>query len=59
AFSRKSNSNNLLGLIELSYVIERRIKTGVGNFNIWNKLEILVASFILNEPLNNINKEIS
>ena len=59
AFSRKSNSNNLLGLIELSYVIDRRIKTGAGNFNIWNQLEILVASFILNEPLNDINKEIS
>ena len=56
--SRQSNSDNLLDLIEFSYVIDRRIKTGFGNFNVWHKLEILVASFILNEPLNNIKKEI-
>jgi len=58
AFSRKSNSDNLLGLLELSYVIDKKIKTGSGNFNVWHQLEILVASFILNEPLNNMNKEI-
>jgi DNA polymerase-3 subunit delta len=57
AFSRKSNSDNLLGLLELSYVIDKKIKTGSGNFNVWHQLEILVASFILNEPLNNMNKE--
>ncbi len=56
--SRQSDSHNLLDLIELSYVIDRRIKTGFGNFNVWHQLEILVASFILNEPLNNIKKEI-
>ena len=56
-FSRKSNSDNLLELIELSYMIDKRIKTGVGNFNVWHQLEILVSSFILNEPLNKINKE--
>jgi DNA polymerase III delta subunit len=57
-FSRKSNNNNLLDLMELCYVIDRRIKTGAGNFNVWHQLEILVASFILNEPLNNMSKEI-
>ena len=57
-FARQSSSNNLSDLIELSYIIDRRIKTGAGNFNVWHQLEILVASFILNEPLNNIRKEI-
>ncbi len=56
-FMRKSTSNNILKLLELSYAIDRRIKTGVGNFKVWHQLEILAASFILNKSLNNMSKE--
>ena len=58
SFIHKSTSNSILNLLELCYVIDKRIKTGVGNFKTWHQLEILIASFILNEPLNNMSKEI-
>lgn len=57
SFIHKSTSNSILNLLELCYVIDKRIKTGVGNFKTWHQLEILIASFILNEPLNNMSKE--
>ena len=48
----------MLDLLELCYMIDKRIKTGAGNFKVWHQLEILITSFILNEPLNNMSKEI-
>ena len=56
-FIRKSTSDGILSLLELCYMIDKRIKTGVGNFKVWHQLEILITSFILNKPLNNLSKE--
>ena len=58
-FIRKSTSNSILNLLELCYMIDKRIKTGAGNFKVWHQLEILITSFILNEPFNNMSKEMS
>ena len=32
-----------------NYFIDKSIKTGVNNINIWHQLEILISSFILNK----------
>ena len=58
-FIRKSTSNDILSLLELCYMIDKRIKAGAGNFKVWHQLEILITSFILNKPLNNMSKETS
>ena len=58
-FSRNSDSDNVSDLLELCFVIDKKIKTGKGQVKVWHQLEILVSSFILNEPLNHISKEIS
>ena len=51
-YSRLVNNINtqiLESLMELCYFIDKSIKTGVNNINIWHQLEILISSFILNK----------
>ena len=47
--ANNANSQILESLMELCYFIDKSIKTGANNINIWHQLEILISSFILNK----------
>lgn len=54
----KVNPKNLIVLIEYCHNIDKSIKTGVGDINLWHQLEILISCFILNKSIEDfIGKE--
>ena len=40
-----------MGLLQSCYAIDRSIKLGIKNSDIWHDLEVLVIDFIMKKPL--------
>ena len=51
-FATSSNNNVLSDLIEFCYSIDKSIKGGINDINIWHQLEILISCFILGKSPN-------
>ena len=45
--------NTLENMLEFCYSIDKSIKLGSNNINIWHQLEILVSCFVMRKPINN------
>ena len=50
-FSENYNKEHLMGLLQSCYAIDKSIKLGIKNSNIWHDLEVLVIAFIMKKPL--------
>ena len=50
-FSENYNKEHLMGLLQSCYAIDKSIKLGIKNSNIWHDLEVLVLAFIMKKPL--------
>ena len=50
-FSENYNKEHLMNLLQSCYAIDKSIKLGIENSNIWHDLEVLVVAFIMRKPL--------
>tara|TARA_X000001036_G_scaffold45942_2_gene36789 strand:+ start:2615 stop:3613 length:999 start_codon:yes stop_codon:yes gene_type:complete len=50
-FSDNYNKEHLMVLLQSCYAIDKSIKLGIKNSNIWHDLEVLVIAFIMKKPL--------
>ena len=50
-FSENYNKEHLMGLLQSCYAIDKSVKLGIKNSNIWHDLEVLVIAFIMKKPL--------
>ncbi len=50
-FSKNYNKEYLMDLLQSCYAIDKSIKLGINNSNVWHDLEVLVIAFIMKKPL--------
>ena len=50
-FSENYNKEHLMNLLQSCYAIDKSIKLGIENSNIWHDLEVLVVAFMMKKPL--------
>ena len=50
-FSKDYSKQHLMDLIQYCYAIDKAIKLGSTESNIWNNFEILITAFVLKKPL--------